>query len=319
MNTAKLALGTVLVAAALVAMPGAPATADPGMPVLVGHGASVAFAPENSVPALDGYAALGVTMFEVDVRWAKNDPGPSAMASHDEDVSSKTTCNGNMANNWFGTLRACSAADYAPWNTDPLFSGNKPDGTPKVPVMYAYDYLSAAQRHGARLLLDMKTQPTQTQMANFMTYVDRPEFNLAGQTPMRQRIVWMSNSPEQLTQARGWYPDLTYWLLQNESAMSMKTCAALSGIGASGYAVQNYRIDVAKVSYWHTCAPGFVVATWTTNSANYEVPAEWQRVRDSGVDYIITNNPTSAALALAPPPQAPAQGRNTQPLLQLPE
>lgn len=136
---------------------------------------------------------------------------------------------------------------------------------------------------------------------------------------MRERLVWMSNSPEHLVQAKGWYPDLTYWLLQNETPTSMKTCAGLSGIGASGYAVQNYRIDAAKVSYWHSCAPGFTVATWTTNNAIYEVPAEWQRVRDSGVDFIITNKPAEATSALALPPQALARQKEREPVLQLPE
>lgn len=315
---ALFAIGTVLVATGLSVAGRAHAQDPAPTPILVGHGASVTFAPENSVPALQGYGEMGVTVFEVDLQWAKNDPGPSGMASHDADLAAKTTCTGTVAANWFGTLRNCSAADYAPWNTDVRYAGTNPNGTPKVPIMYVYEMMAVATQYNATLLLDVKTQPTQTQMANFLDYAARPEFNVAGKTPMADRIIWMANSPENLAQARGWFPAVRYWLLRNESSTTMMTCAGLEG--AQGYAVQNYRIDPAKVAYWHSCAPGFAVATWTTNSPSYDVPAEWERVRDAGVDYVITNRPEVASPVLFPPQVDPTPTpTESEPVLQLKE
>lgn len=276
------------------------AQADPVLPVIVGHGASTVDAPENSVPALDAYGDQGVTIFEVDLRLAINDPGPSAMFSHDDNIASKTDCTGLISTSWFGTLRGCSAADYPPWNTDPRFAGDLPNGSPKVPVMYIKDVLQAAQRHDARILIDVKAVPTQTQMANLVSYLDLPEFNLPGDPSMRSRIIWMANTTAGLTLVRGWYPDLRYWLLENPALETMRTCESMVALGAQGYAVPNYRITADKVTYWHSpsCPVGFEVATWTTNNAAYETPAEWSRVWDAGVNYIITNSPVQLRAVL---------------------
>jgi glycerophosphoryl diester phosphodiesterase len=318
---AAAAIGAVLAATALASTGAEAGTPTEPSPIVVAHGASTTDAPENTVPAIEAAAARGATIAEADLRFAKNDPGPSAMFGHDDDLAAKTTCTGSISTNWFGTLRACSAADYAPWNTDPRFAGNKPDGTPKVPIMYIYDALATVHRLGLKLLLDVKTPPTQGQMDNLISYVDRPEFNLAGQPAMRTRIIWMANTTAGLTAVRAWYPGLKYWLLENAGTDTIRTCSSLTSLGAVGYAVQNYRVDGPKAAYWHTCATGFETVTWTTNSAAYEVPAEWTRLGEAGLDYIITNQPDVVNNLLNPAP-ASTQAKPKKeriPVLQLPE
>lgn len=269
----SVAIGAVLAVAGLTVAGQAQAQPTDSVPVLVGHAGSPLKVAGNSIAGIRQAAADGATIVEMDVRWAKNDPGPAAFLSHDDSIAKTTNCNLSIKANWFGTLRAC------------LLKGTK------EPLPYVYDFLAAARKANVYVLLDMKAQPTKTQMANFLSYADRAEIN------WRSHIIWMANTPDQLKQARGWFPDLRYWLLQNETADSIRSCDNLRYLGAEVYAVPNYRIDPAKVQYWHGCVQ---VATWTTNTTAYDVPAEWERVREAGVDYLITNRVDTASPVLFP-------------------
>lgn len=272
---------------ASVATPAAPATAaaaEPACPVVVGHKAGGRSAPENTVPGLTMMAAQGTPIVEIDIRWNKSN---FAFAFHDEDVSIKTNGTGRVQDLWLPDLQKLTAADYAPWNTDPRYAGFNADGTPKVRPPYAYDFLSAAKKANVKLLLDVKVTPTKEQADLFVSYLDRSELL------MRDQIIWMANSADGLTAMRGWYPDLTYYLIERPPSGFMRTAESLIALGAETYTVPVGEVRSADyVNYYHQY--GIKVSTWTTDNPSLDTPENWAKVTRFGVDYVTTDRPGDA-------------------------
>ncbi|MGA5302889.1 glycerophosphodiester phosphodiesterase [Nucisporomicrobium flavum] len=290
----------VLLAAAVptvLALPSAPAAAHPSThsgrastavavscPAVIAHKTGGSHAPENTAPGIAVGRSLGVGTVEIDIRFNKSN---FAFAMHDEDVSRTTNGTGRVQDLWMPDLQKLSAADYAPWMTDPRYGGFNADGTPKVRPPYSYEFLDAAKKAGVKLLLDVKVTPTRAQADSFVGYLDRPEFQ------MRNRIVWMANSETGLRTMRGWYPDLTYYLLERPASGFMRTGDSLKAMGAVAYAVPIGEVrSVAYVDYYHSY--GLKVSTWTTDDPSLDVPANWSRARSYGADALTTDRPDEA-------------------------
>ena len=271
-------------ASAPAAAPLAGAAAEVTCPTVVGHKAGGRSAPENTVPGLNLMAGQGTPIVEIDIRWNKSG---YAFALHDEDISIKTNGTGKVQDHWLPDLQKLTAADYAPWNTDPRYAGFNADGTPKVRPPYAYDFLYAAKKANVKLLLDVKVTPTKAQADLFVSYLDRAEFK------MRDQIIWMANSADGLKAMRGWYPDLTYFLLERPPAGFMRTAESLKELGAKVYTVPVGEVRSADyVNYYHQYGIG--VSTWTTDNPSLDTPENWAKVTRAGVDYLITDKPGEA-------------------------
>lgn len=264
--------------------PAAAAAAENSCPTIVGHKAGGRSAPENTVPGLNLMADEGTPIVEIDIRWNKSN---FAFAFHDEDISRTTNGTGRVQDHWLPDLQKLTAADYAPWNTDPRYAGFNPDGTPKVRPPYAYDFLYAAKKAKVKLLLDVKVTPTKEQADLFASYLDRPELQ------MRKQIIWMANSAAGLTTMRGWYPDLTYFLIERPPAGFMRTAESLLALGTRTYTVPVGEVRSADyVDYYHQY--GIAVSTWTTDNPSLDTPENWAKVTRFGVDYITTDKPGEA-------------------------
>lgn len=250
---------------------------------IVQHSTGPNLAPSNTVPGIYASAAQGAETVEMDVRFNKSN---FAWLSHDDDLSANTDAPAGtlISNSWMGDIQKWSAADYAPWNTDSRYAGYNADGTPKSKVPYTYDFLYALKQTGVKALFDVKLAPNRAQMDNLIGYLDRPEFKdaLAG------KITWMANSVADLTLVRSWYPTrFSYMLLESPSDQTIRRAQTLTGIGASAYAVPNYRMDKPASDYWH--AFGLKSYAWTTNAETFDTTAERARLAAAGVDVIITN------------------------------
>jgi glycerophosphoryl diester phosphodiesterase len=288
---AAAALPLVLTAAPTPAAAAAPtpAAAAAACPVVIAHKTAGGDAPENTVPGIAVAKSLGVTTVEIDIRFNKSN---FAFAIHNETVDITTNGTGRVADLYMPDLQKLSAADYAPWKTDPRYGGFKADGTPKVRVPYSYEFLDAARKAGVKLLLDVKVTPTRAQADSFVGYLDRPELR------MRDKIIWMANSEAGLRTMRSWYPDLTYYLLERPAAGFMRTADSLKTLGATTYAVPVGEVrSAAYVNYYH--AYGIKVSTWTTDNALLDTPANWAKVTGFGVDYLTTDRADEALAAQA--------------------
>ncbi|MEV4707643.1 glycerophosphodiester phosphodiesterase family protein [Actinoplanes sp. NPDC049316] len=260
------------------------AVAAASCPAVIAHKTGGSHAPENTAPGVGVGKSLGAGTVEIDIRFNKSN---FAFAMHDEDVARTTNGTGRVQDLWMPDLQKLSAADYAPWKTDSRYGGFNPDGTPKVRPPYTYEILDAAKKAGVKLLLDVKVTPTRAQADSFVGYLDRSEFR------MRDRVIWMANSEAGLRTMRGWYPDLTYYLLERPASGYMRTGDSLKAMGAVAYAVPIGEVrSAAYVDYYHSY--GLKVSTWTTDDVALDVPANWSKARSYGVDAVTTDRPDEA-------------------------
>ena len=284
-NRSLAATAAFFVACALV--PTSPAVAAAAVcPVITAHKAGGLFAPENTVAGIRASADQGATMVEMDVRWSDGEntsakPGYPVLM-HDPTVDRTTPGTGNVADLSFTVLTGLAANDYAPWKTDPKYTGAN---TPKVP--YAWDFMDTAHDENLTALLDVKVTPGQYMAAKLYEYIDR--------TDMLARTIYMG-SVASVQAMRGRYPGLKYAVIEYPPAGRLFTGEYLKGLGAGAYAVPWDRISPAMVAYYHSY--GLDVYTWTSDTTTVDVPARWSQVTNAGVDVLITNRPADAIGAL---------------------
>jgi glycerophosphoryl diester phosphodiesterase len=300
-------IATLLVAAASLGSVPTPAAARAvfagcGGTAVASHATAKKYAPENSVAGIRITAEQGASVVEADQRFSRS--GQSYLL-HDDTLDRTTTATGKLADTWVSQLGNVSAADHAPWNIDPLYAGNLPTGKPKTEVPYVYDYLKAVKDNGLTFLVDAKVLPTKAQADMFMSYVDRPEFQL------RSKLLYMG-SYDHVKQMNTWYPDLTYGVIEyppndGTKALRVYTPENLKAIGASFYAVPFQYLRPGLVGYMHE--QDVQVFTWTSDGGTWENGVwqtgrdhigNWQQAYQWGVDMLITNDPAGALAACLP-------------------
>jgi glycerophosphoryl diester phosphodiesterase len=262
----------------------AAAPADCGSTTIVSHKTGGVAAPENTTQGLKLAGSQGVKTAEIDIRFNKSN---FAWATHEADISTTTNAPAGtlIENLWFGDVGKYSAADYAPWSTDPNYAGYLADGvTPKTKMPYTYEILDAAQKAGLKtLVLDVKVTPTADQISSFIGYMDRPEFV----NGISKGLIWMGSAAT-VAAMKAAAPDrFTFAILDNPAADAIKSGSWITGTGATVYGSPNYRVDGPAVSYWE--AYGISALTWTTNSAAFDTTAERRRLAAAGVAFLVTD------------------------------
>lgn len=270
------------------------AAARAACPVVVAHGAGGTSAPQNTVAGITASAAAGAPMVEMDVRWSygiNTEAAPGyPVLMHDPTVDRTTNGTGPVDGQALGLtkLTRLSAADYAPWSSSALYGGFNPDGTPKAGVPHAGQFVGASVTGDVDMLLDVKVTPSRWGAAKLMQYIDARDW--------RARTIYMG-SPASVTAMRGWYPDLRYAVIEYPPAGRMFTGEQLRSYGATIHAVPWDRVTPALTAYYE--AYGIDVYTWTSDRPEWDVPANWARLRDAGVAAIITNEPAAAITTLS--------------------
>lgn len=283
-----------LFAAVFAVVPhGAVPQAAGACPRIVSHRTNMLTAPENTVPgiqsvngirAADGSWATQPTRadgVEMDVQWSSS---AFPILMHNATVDATTNGTGAPASLGLGQLRALSAADYAPWKTNPDYGGFRADGTPVTPVPYGYEFMAAASSANLDVLLDIHATATELGTEKLRVYVD-DYFGWA------TRTLVMAPAAD-VTAMHGWEPDLQYAVIEYNSATTIRRGESVLATGAIAYAVPARDITPAAVAYWHSY--GLKVLAWTTDSATIDVAATWRQMRDAGVDVLITNRPLAA-------------------------
>lgn len=294
-------LFALLVTPMLVLIP-TPAVAAPinvdGPTVVIAHKTGPFDAPENTHQGIAVAKSKNpqLTWVEVDVRWSKSN-FPHLM--HNATVDATTDHTGNLRDYWFTNVLDMNAAAYQPWNRKnadgswqyPQYQGTVTDSagntTAKVHPSYAWEFLNEAKKQNVDLLLDVKDVPNQADADKLMEYINR--FSYAN------RVMYMS-SPAGIKAMRSWYPQLNYIVGEYPPADMTRTAESLKALGASGYGIPFTRITKTLVDYYH--ANNLKVLTWTSDSREVDVQANWDKMIDAGVDALITNQHVAAQKAL---------------------
>ncbi|WP_213453939.1 glycerophosphodiester phosphodiesterase [Rhizomonospora bruguierae] len=223
---------------------------------MIAHRGHSAVAPENTLAAVAAARRAGADWIEVDVRCTA-DGVPVVI--HDRTVDRTTAGEGSVAELTAASLGDLDAGSWF----DPGFAGER------VPTFAALCADLAA--HGGRLLLELKPPMTDAQVAGVVAMA--AAHGLAG------RMVVQSFHPALVAATP---PGLPRALLSEEPHEDpVRACAAVGAIA--------YNPDAAVVladpeapARWR--AAGLATLVWTVND-----PAQWQVLREAGVDGIITD------------------------------
>ncbi len=254
---------------------------------IISHATAEKIAPENTIPGIDAAANVQhVDTVEMDMRYVKSN---YAYLLHDPTLDRTTTGTGNIADKGVGDMGPISAVDYAPWNTNPLYTGTLTNGHAKTEVPFVTAFLQEIKTDDVDALLDAKVTPTKAQADLFMGYVNRSDLNLS------DRLLYMGDATN-ISTMHGWYPQLTYGLIEYPPTGRIYDPSYLKSIGATFYAVPQQYLEALGgkdfVSYMHS--GGIQVYTWTSDTDVIDVSSNWQQAFDDGVDSLITNYPIEA-------------------------
>lgn len=239
-------------------------------------------APENTLPGIDAAASTGAGWVEMDVRWSKSH---FPVLMHDATVDRTTNGTGNVADMGLGDLLALKDAEYAPWTTNPAFSGGN---EPTVP--YAWSFLNQATTDNINMLLHVSTDtpPAAADTDKLSTYID-------SYFPGSAAHIVIQASYADIQAMRAERPGYHYALIEYNSATMMRRPSSVLALGVHDYVIPAADVDPDVVAWYHDA--GITVWSWTSDTPAIDVPAQWARLRAAGVDYLITNRAADAIAA----------------------
>jgi glycerophosphoryl diester phosphodiesterase len=261
-----------------------PAHAMANPPLIVAHATMANDAPLNSIPGVQRAGVVGAKAVEMDIRFNKSN---YPFVIHDDTVDSVSNGTGKVRDKYVGDLEALNSADFAPWNNAsvyPQYNGTGADGKPKVHFQSLYYYLVAVKAAGIpTVILDMKDTPTQADAVNLHGTLSNPTF-------ASLNIVWMANAIGQVDNYQDWYPNQDvdeWWYIETFPAGYIRDGYTFKNRGVTTFIGPWWNINPAVIQYYNWF--GVKTGEYTTNSADQDVPANWDRVVKNGGDVLITN------------------------------
>ncbi len=253
------------------------ASRHPGAPWVVAHRGASAYAPENTLAAYREAMARGAVAAETDVHVAATG---EVVVSHDENTLRTTGVNRVIADTPWDELRALDAGRWF----GEAFAGER---LPELPELLALIK--------GRMILCLELKAGVGLVERSVAAIDA-----AGQRP---EIVIFSFDAAMVAEARQRMPDVPAVHLLVPLAPDLPSGerapyapgdiepARASGATAVGFSFKYLSPEVVEAAH----ALGFPVFAWTVNDE-----ADAVRVRDLGVDVIISNRPDAIERALRP-------------------
>jgi glycerophosphoryl diester phosphodiesterase len=237
--------------------------------------------PENTLPAFEAAAAGGYTI-ELDVSRALD----GMIVIHDPTLERTTVCSGQVRMRTLALLRNCPSDVLG--SPGSSLGGVQVPGL-RVPLPRVEEVLALAKRTGARLSIETKNVPTESDFDVTM----RVAFGLA------KAIKASGLPPSQLVVQSFWPPNLdVIELLLPRVPTALLTLSALNDAAplyakARGYewVSPQWPVKASTVSLAHKL--GVRVVPFTLNRA-----ADVQAAAAAGVDAVITDDPPMATAAL---------------------
>jgi glycerophosphoryl diester phosphodiesterase len=249
--------------------PGAPA-----LPLILGHRGASAHAPENSTAAFERAAADGADGVELDVLLCGTG---EAVVFHDDD----------LARLGDGRRTRIAALTLAELRAVRLASGAT------IPTLG-----EAFEACGPSLLVNVELKASgvaRAELARLVTVVAA----VVADCRMRERVLVSSFNPRALDLWRGREPAVPCGLLfEKDAPVWLRRAWALPWLRPASVHPEHVLCGPAAVRRWHASA--YAVHAWTVDDAT-----EARRLRDLGVEGLITNDPAATRRALwASPPSA---------------
>ena len=251
-----LSIAAALATSTLVAAPAASAGTS-CVPPPVAHRGDSARAPENTLPAFRTALRAGVRRVEMDVRFSRGDV---PVVIHDETVDRTTDGAGEVSSLDLVQLRGLDAGGWF---------GAAYRGT-RVPTLY--QALSLVRRKGGHAMVELKTLPSDAQMAQFL--------NRVRWLSMTHRITVTSFDGPTITAVRQAAPDLRTAIIDNPR---YRRADSVLQFGRT-YVVNSASVTETRAARWRRA--GIAVRPWTVDTVR-----GWRRMAYDKAEAVVTNRP----------------------------
>ncbi|MGR8011197.1 glycerophosphodiester phosphodiesterase [Streptomyces hypolithicus] len=277
------ATAAALLGAAALLVPGTTAQAAhaPGHhdePAVIAHRGASAYAPENTLAAIDLADRMGFAWVENDVQRAKDG---ELVVVHDDNLARTTDVEQRFPGRAPWKVKDFTAAEIATLDAGSWF-GPKFAGA-RVPTLK--QYVNRVERNRQKLLLEIKKPELYPGIEKDTLRVLRREGWL-GRHHVKHRLVIQSFGADSVKAVHAQRPDLTTGYLGTPAVADLPQYARFTDqINPSHTSLTAEYVDaVHRLKGAH--GKRLRVNTWTVNTAAAAV-----RVDEFGVDGIITNNP----------------------------
>jgi len=276
--TASGAVATLLGACVLLPATQAQASANQDGPVVYAHRGASAYAPENTLAAVDTADDLGIAWVENDVQLTKDGV---LVVVHDTTLSRTTDVEQVFPDRAPWAVKDFTAAEIAKLDAGSWFGAGF-EGA-RVPTLT--QYLHRVERNRQKLLLEIKSPATYPGIEKETLRVLREEGWL-DRGHVKNKLIIQSFGAESVKTVHAQRPDVVTGFLGTPAVADLPSYAAFTDQINPSYTTisAGYVAAVQKLKGAH--GKPLRVNTWTVNTA-----AKAAEVAGFGVDGIITNNP----------------------------
>lgn len=234
---------------------------DKDRPLVFGHRGAMAYAPMNTIAAFELAIAQGSDGIELDV-WLSQDDIPVVM--HDFDVNNTTDGEGRIGSMPFAELKQLDAGRWF----DEKYAGER---IPSLDEVF--------ETVGQKTFINVEIKSLETNNANivYQTIKRIKDHN------MQERVFISSFNPFVLRNVRKAASDIPIGFLRADDVAKAMNLVML-GTRYEAWHPHYEQITAANIRQMKQA--GRRVNTWTVND-----PADAVRLRELGVDAIITNKP----------------------------
>lgn len=294
---ARAAFAVALTATLIVALAGllaAPARAqieDPAEVMAVAHRGGSAYAPENTLTAIENAARLGVDAIEFDVVFSADD---ELVVIHDDTLERTTDCEGAVVDKTLEELKACDAAH---WFTpgEPVTVRNE-DGTHPlrgtgvtIPTLdEVFTYFASLDEDAPLPFVEVKSIPGEENFDPVARAYAEEVLRLADEHGLTDRIVVLSFWPLVIDNVQQLDPDVrTLLLTTSEVGITASMGASYVIARDHDFAGPNHDApDFTREYVQMVHEAGKQVSTWTVNTVE-----DLETVLGYGPDAITTDFP----------------------------
>ncbi|MFB9351926.1 glycerophosphodiester phosphodiesterase [Streptomyces heliomycini] len=271
---------TALLGAAALLLPLSPARAaeDSARPLVMAHRGASAYAPENTLAAVDRAAALGVDWVENDVQRTRDG---ELVVLHDDSLQRTTDVEEVFPDRAPWKVKDFTAAEIARLDAGswfgPAYAGAR------VPTLE--QFVHRVERHRQKLLLEIKNPRLYPSIERQIVKVLGNEGWL-DRRHVRDRLIVQSFSADSVRTVHDLRPAVKTGFLGTPPVADLPAYAAFTDQINPSYGSLTAGYVAAVHAFKGVHGKPLEVCTWTVNDA-----AAARRVAGFGVDGIITNAP----------------------------
>ncbi|MFI1417923.1 glycerophosphodiester phosphodiesterase [Streptomyces sp. NPDC020731] len=271
---------TALLGTAALLLPLSPARAaeNSARPLVIAHRGASAYAPENTLAAVDRAAALGVDWVENDVQRTRDG---ELVVLHDDSLRRTTDVEEVFPGRAPWKVKDFTAAEIARLDAGSWF-GSTYAGA-RVPTLE--QFVHRVERHHQKLLLEIKNPQLYPGVEQQIVKVLDNEGWL-DRRHARDRLIVQSFSADSVRTVHDLRPAVRTGFLGTPPVSDLPAYAAFTDQINPSYGSLSAGYVAAVHAFKGAHGKPLEVCTWTVNDA-----AAARRVAGSGVDGIITNRP----------------------------